>query len=207
MSIDRCCLQAWWRHQMETFSALLALCAGNSTVPGEFPTQRPVTRSFDVNFDLRLNKLLCKQSWGWWFETLLCPLWRHSNGDEPNRYIKVAVKINEVTWAWCDPAVWVGNPVRVMFGQRFSPPFLFKNQLLPRSTGYTVKCFILTSWVTNLCNEIYSHFCKDIVSLTHIPINLLQCNTNDFLKWIYTVNWLYDGFHFWTTHSNIAGCL
>ena len=40
---------------METFSALLAICAGNSPVPGEFPTQRPVTRSFDVFFDLRLN--------------------------------------------------------------------------------------------------------------------------------------------------------
>ena len=46
---------------------------------GEFPTQRPVTRSFDVFFDLRLNKWLSKQPWGWWFETLLCPLWRHSN--------------------------------------------------------------------------------------------------------------------------------
>ena len=62
------------------FSALLALCAGNSPVPGEFLAQRPVTRSFDVYFDLRLNKRLCKQSWGWWFETLLCPLWRLSNG-------------------------------------------------------------------------------------------------------------------------------
>ena len=40
-------LVSWWRHQMETFSALLAICAGNSPVPGEFPTQRPVTRSFD----------------------------------------------------------------------------------------------------------------------------------------------------------------
>ena len=38
---------------MEAFSALLALCAGNSPVPGEFPSQRPVTRSFDVIFDLR----------------------------------------------------------------------------------------------------------------------------------------------------------
>ena len=69
----------WWRHQMETCSAVLAICAGNSPVPGEFPTQRPMTRSFDVYFDLRLNQRLCKQSWGWWFETLLCPLWRHSN--------------------------------------------------------------------------------------------------------------------------------
>ena len=68
-----------WRHQMETFSALLAICAGNSPVPGEFPTQRPVTRSFDVYFDLRPNKWLSKQSWGWWFETLSCSLWRHRN--------------------------------------------------------------------------------------------------------------------------------
>ena len=51
-------------------SALLAIYAGNSPVPGEFPAQRPVTRSFDVFFDLRLNKRLSKQSWGWWFETL-----------------------------------------------------------------------------------------------------------------------------------------
>ena len=72
-------LQIWWRHQMETFAALLAICAGNSPVPGEFPTQRPVTRSFDVFFELRLNKRLSKQSWGWWFETLSRPLWRHRN--------------------------------------------------------------------------------------------------------------------------------
>ena len=43
---------------METFSALPAICAGNSPVTGEFPAQRPVTRSFDVFFDLRLNKQL-----------------------------------------------------------------------------------------------------------------------------------------------------
>ena len=60
-------------------SALPALCAGNSPVTGEFPTQRPVTRSFDVFFDLRLNKQLIKQWWGWWFETPLRPLWRHCN--------------------------------------------------------------------------------------------------------------------------------
>ena len=44
------------------------LC-GNSTVPAEFPAQRPVTRSFDAFFDLRLNKRLSEQWWGWWFET------------------------------------------------------------------------------------------------------------------------------------------
>ena len=60
---------SWWRHQMETFSALLALCAGNSPVPGEFPSQRPVARSLDVFFDLRVNTRLSKQSRRWWFET------------------------------------------------------------------------------------------------------------------------------------------
>ena len=63
---------------MEKISVLLAICAGNSPVTGEFPAQRPVTRSFDVFFDLRLNKRLSKQSWGWWSETLSSPLWRHS---------------------------------------------------------------------------------------------------------------------------------
>ena len=64
-------------------SALLAICVGNSPVPGEFPAQRPVTRSFDVFFDMRLNKRLSKQSWGWWFETL-------------SRHYDVTVMISEI---------------------------------------------------------------------------------------------------------------
>ena len=55
------------------------LC-GKFTGPGEFPTRRPVTRSFNVFFDLRLNIGLSKQSWGWWSETLSRPLYRHCNG-------------------------------------------------------------------------------------------------------------------------------
>ena len=78
----------WWRHQMETYSALLAICAGNSPVPGEFPTQRPVTRGFDVFFGLRLNKRLSKQSWGWWYETQSSSLWRHSNEEKRVHHIE-----------------------------------------------------------------------------------------------------------------------
>ena len=69
----------WWRHQMESFSTLLALCVGNSMVTGEFPTQRPVTRSFDVYSDLCLNKRLCEQSRDCWFDSPSRSLWRHSN--------------------------------------------------------------------------------------------------------------------------------
>ena len=68
------CVSGWWRHQKETFSAL---CARNSSVTGEFPSQSPVTRSFDVFFYRRLNKQLRKQSRGWWFETPSHSLWRH----------------------------------------------------------------------------------------------------------------------------------
>ena len=70
---------SWWRHQMEIFSALMALCAGNLPLTGEFPAQRPVTCNFDVFFDLRLNKRFSRQSWGWWFETPSLPLLRHCN--------------------------------------------------------------------------------------------------------------------------------
>ena len=69
----------WWRHQMGTFSALLAPCEGNPSATGEFPSQRPVTQSFDAFFDLRLNKRLSKQSSRRWFETSLRSLWRHCN--------------------------------------------------------------------------------------------------------------------------------
>ena len=55
------------------------LC-GEFTGPRWIPhTQRPVTRSFDVFFDLRPNKWLSKLWWGWWFKTPSCPLWRHCN--------------------------------------------------------------------------------------------------------------------------------
>ena len=64
---------------METFSALLTICAGNSPVTGESHTQKPVTRSFDGFFDLRLNKRLSKQSWVWLYEKPSRSLWRHCN--------------------------------------------------------------------------------------------------------------------------------
>ena len=83
---------SWWRHQMETFSALLDLCAGNSPVTGEFPLQRPVTRIFDVFFDFCLNKRLSKQSWDWWLETPSCSLWRHCNvKGKPGFLVKINV--------------------------------------------------------------------------------------------------------------------
>ena len=66
-------VQSWWRHQMETFSALLAICAGKSSVTGKFLAQRPGTRSFDVSFDLRRHRahqgvtvmIMGRHTWPW----------------------------------------------------------------------------------------------------------------------------------------------
>ena len=69
----------WWRHQMETFSALLALCAGNSLVTGEFPHKGQWRGAFMLPLICTWNKRSSKHSWGWWFETLSHPLWRHCN--------------------------------------------------------------------------------------------------------------------------------
>ena len=91
----------WWRHQMETFSALLSFCAGNSPVTGEFPAQRPVTRSFDTFFDLCLNKRLSKQSWGWWSETPSSSLWRHYNATGLFRESKVNTIATDVSGSTC----------------------------------------------------------------------------------------------------------
>ena len=69
---------SWW-HPMEIFSALLALCMGNSPVTVEFPDQRPVMQSFDMFFDLHLKQQLSKQWRRWWFEMPPCSLWRYCN--------------------------------------------------------------------------------------------------------------------------------
>ena len=65
-----------WKHI--PFRVTGPLC-GNSLVTGEFPSKRPVMRSFDVFFDLRLNKRFSKQSRRWLFETPSRSLWRHCN--------------------------------------------------------------------------------------------------------------------------------
>ena len=64
---------------METVSALLAICAGNSPVPGELPAQRPVTRGFDVFFDLRPKNGWVNNREAGDLRRASHPLWRHRN--------------------------------------------------------------------------------------------------------------------------------
>ena len=64
-----------WKH----FPRYWPFVRGIHRGPVNSPHKWPVTRNFDVFLNLRLNKRLSKQSWGWWFETLSRPLWRHCN--------------------------------------------------------------------------------------------------------------------------------
>ena len=72
-------IHIWWRHQMEHFPRYLYFVRGNPRGGRRWisPSQRPVTRSFEVFLDLLLNKQLGKQSIRRWFETPSCSLWRH----------------------------------------------------------------------------------------------------------------------------------
>ena len=86
----------WWHHQMETFSALLTLCAGYSQVTGEFSSQRPVTRSVDFFFVIcALNK----QSWGWWFGTPWRSLWRHCYNKSAKYILSESHGLGLLTWS------------------------------------------------------------------------------------------------------------
>ena len=71
---------AWWRHKMKTFSALLAICVGNSPVTDEFPHKGQWRGALMFSLICTWKKRLRKQSWGWWFETPSRSLWCHCNG-------------------------------------------------------------------------------------------------------------------------------
>ena len=128
--------------------------------PVNSPHKGPVTRSFDVFFDMWLNKHLSKQSWGWWFETLSRPLWRHSN---------VLVVWNAMTlmWRYCNeyypPRQWLQkclSPVYLVLNISFDGP------ILPVSVIYIhIRIIILIALI------VRAFLCFDVVgyrSIRHI---------------------------------------
>ena len=178
----------WWRHQMETFSALLAICAGNSPVPGEFPAQRPVTRSFAVFFDLRLNKRLSKQSWGWWFKTFSRPLWRHCNDLKQwwvivgNRFETEAfslMKINSdkssAKWRYFVSASTAQKPC-MPWTLLKKIHRLFMKMVYHQFRSLTWKCKISSAYIGSWCQgwklifKVHSYFPKSFQNLIIRPL-------------------------------------
>ena len=153
----------WWRHQMETFSALLALWAENSSVSGDFPSQRPVTRNSDVFFDLHLNKPLSKQSWGLWFEMPLRSLWRHCNAMNGNRSVQTANP------PFGKLVAWVYHKEHTEFRLAAKGVCISKQHLL-------LWCIILKpSWAEFVC--IYQKWCDAAERNPHFIVH------DDVIKW------------------------
>ena len=123
---EQVCRNTWWRNQMEPFSALLALGAGNPPVTGESPAQRPVTRRFDVFFDLYLNKRLSKQSRDWWFETPLRSLWRHCN-DLSSRVCFMQNNWNSITTCECGNSMFISTKMKRCDWRESNSTFTQKN--------------------------------------------------------------------------------
>ena len=132
---------------MKTFSALLAICAGNSPVTGEFPSQRPVTQSFDVFFDLRQNKQLSKQSWCWWFETQLRrQLWRHCN-------VKTGRPVAKSKDSRIQGFYWP------LIGHRPVQAYFTYDTISPTWRTHDTGCFTfcsITVYMDNICKPIHS---------------------------------------------------
>ena len=120
-------------------------------VTGHLCGEFPVPRSFDVFFDLRLNKRLSKQSWGWWFETVSRPLWRHCNGSPRECYLVFIDHItsmlnrihNEKAWSTllCNPSCSITNTYIISkYLNNISGVLTFKiyNILVTRITGHPI---------------------------------------------------------------------
>ena len=88
------------------FRVIDPLC-GEFTGPGEFPAQRPETQSFDVFFDLRLNKQLREQPWGWWFETPSWSLWRHVMQNYQYSFVSSIYITNIHAWLFRSNVPWI----------------------------------------------------------------------------------------------------
>ena len=160
-----------WRHQMETFTVLLALCEGNPPVTGGFLSQRPVTRNLDVVFDLRPNKRISKQSRCRWFETPSCSLWRHFVTDPltpcfqslyATRWLPVPIK---KPTAWSGPGLpaswWVWRCV--LSGN--SSSFLSMATHTRRSFDDDAMAWNTSRVIGPLCGESTGHRCHSALSV------------------------------------------
>ena len=139
---------------MEIFSALLALCAGNSTVTGEFSTQRPVTRSFDLFFDLHRTKRLSKQSWGWWFETPSSSSWRHCNEHGIDRRLVIHMV------GYVNIYGWDADFVCQLFFKKVRGPWETSSVCNENNLSIYRLCNVCSNWPSSTYDMTVSWDCK-----------------------------------------------
>ena len=138
------CRKSRWRHQMEKISALLAFCAGNSSITGEFPRQRLVTWNFAVFFDPRLDQQLSKHWRQRWFETPPCSLWRQCNGFQGiSSLYALQPQVCQVC-ASCGNKSWCSLWITSCFSSYFARMCIIHNEHKPCCP--CVSWWIVTPW-------------------------------------------------------------
>ena len=131
------------------------LC-GEFTGPGELPAQRPVTRSFDVFFDLRPNKWLSKQWWSWWFETPSSSLWRHCNDVRITDSQLSALMIHRCIWEGPCVMFYHGTCLYRMHHKTYPWFYVFYFVVVKSSVRlflYSIRLAILC-WIASLASVI-----------------------------------------------------
>ena len=167
---------------------------------GEFPAQRPGTRSFDVFFDLRRNKQLSKQSRGWWFDTPSLSLWRQCNSlcDPRNSRInkdaqRTSYAENVSIW-WRHHAIVKGSMtvgLRTHINQHIKYPFVQCEAY--RYVLRQILCFDINKHGMFLITAV--HDCgvtakENIISLIEISVtNAIYANNATKWKLIQAVWW------------------
>ena len=159
---------------MEIFSALLVLCHR------WIPLTRPVTRSFDVFVDLRLNKRLNKQSWGWWFETPSCSFWSHCNVRGDDRF-------HLRGWVICVTSFQALNIKRYIISKHVCYPhmILYKNPWI-----YTFSEIIQSfpETVPGIYSVCYPGIETESQDKLYVQIsrglNIADCNLSLFRQWL-----------------------
>ena len=184
---------------MKTFSALLAFFAGYSTVTGEFPAQKPVTRSFDVFFHLCMNKRLSKQSWGWWFEMPSRSLWRHRNDINGFCMIYEWCEWCVTQWKATDNSRMINKPCRFACKTKSQncishTSLWYIRQNIPHSFKLQVQCCRKCKGVTDIfnwnmyCPYVLWHNIVSIRSIVELPLNgILPRIPIDIYKSFYTM--------------------
>ena len=84
---------------MKIFSALLALCAGNSPVTGELPSQRPVARRFDAG-DFRRHWRHCSDLVGYGCVNLQRHQWLVMSKTIGVLSLRMACKYKTLSFQW-----------------------------------------------------------------------------------------------------------
>ena len=163
------------------------LLCGEFPGPGEFPAHWPVTRSFDVFFDLGLNKRLSKRPWGWWFETPTWSLWRQCN---------VYCGRLAMTKTFPHLVLIIDKMHHQHSNQKFMNISICESDIksfmiflwLHLSSTYTLPLYILRAILFSLW------------------INHEYCETFSFLKNIWIHNYAHFFFKMQTMHGNITIC-